>query len=175
MASRTGCCRVTVGSGVMSQGWSTSLWVTFSCPLGTGSGRRTGMWMKTLKGSPQKKGSVLKNHKKKVSQLTLALSHSWSSMFLGMDICHWFSSYLHKRQKMEFLRASPQMDTIQKVQGTGHLGQGVYQHIGLKSNYISYHKCFSLMLMKKLISVCPWILYVRAVPLRADWVSSWPV
>lgn len=64
-----------------------------------------------------------------------------------MDICHRFSCHLHKRQKVELLRASPQMDTIQKVQGTGNLGQGVYQYKGFESN-ISYLQRVSFTFMK---------------------------
>ncbi len=79
MASRTGCCPVTAGSGVMSQGWSTSLWVTSSCPLRTGSGRRTGTWMKTMEESPQRKRSVLRSLKPQ-KELSLALSCIWYSV-----------------------------------------------------------------------------------------------
>ncbi len=138
MASRTGFCPVTAGSGVMSQGWSTSLWVTSSCPLRTGSGRRTGTWMKTLEESPQRKRSVLRSLKPQ-KELSLALSRIWYSVcFQGWTYAIDFPATYTERQKMELLRSSSQMDTIQKVQGTGHLGQGVYQHKGLESNYTVY-------------------------------------
>lgn len=75
-----------------------------------------------------------------------------------MDICHWFSSHLHKRQEVELLCASPQMDTIQKVQGTGNLGQGVYQYKGFESN-ISYLQRVSLTLMKNLSYVCEFYIW----------------
>lgn len=55
MVSRSDCYQATAGSGVMSRGCSTNLWTVFSFPLTAGSGRETGMWMKTLRESPQRK------------------------------------------------------------------------------------------------------------------------
>ncbi|XP_060883536.1 tectonin beta-propeller repeat-containing protein 1 isoform X4 [Labrus mixtus] len=58
MASRSDCCQATAGSGVTSRVCNISLWTVSHSPPAAGSGRATGTWMKTLRGSPQRKRSL---------------------------------------------------------------------------------------------------------------------
>ncbi|KAM6964116.1 tectonin beta-propeller repeat-containing protein 1 isoform 3-T3 [Tautogolabrus adspersus] len=58
MASLSDCCQATAGSGVTSRVCSISLWTVSYSPPAAGSGRATGTWMKTLRGSPQRKRSL---------------------------------------------------------------------------------------------------------------------
>ncbi|KAG7244375.1 hypothetical protein INR49_002744 [Caranx melampygus] len=55
MVSRSDCYPATDGSGVMLRGCNTNLWTVFNSLLTAGSGRGTGMWMKILRESPQRK------------------------------------------------------------------------------------------------------------------------
>lgn len=55
MVSRSDCYPATAGSGVMSRGCNTNLWTVFNFPLTAGTGKETGMWMRTLMESPRRK------------------------------------------------------------------------------------------------------------------------